>query len=321
MFGKLYSLVKYVIIAVFILILASSLLDSVAMIAKANEQGNYLSFIIIAGITTVLVRMASKNRKQEISSLLIQITAGCSVIYLVFIVFTTSTLIMSHSANMPAVTLASLLLTIVYCKIVYEPPNLGNMVGFIVASTRATMNTISIDARGDISVWASISSNFRILLLPEGSASSILELLKERPSLPVTLTHLEGFDYITIPNDPLWQQRIEEILTRMQINVTRALPLLELGVQAIPFFYQSHELEDIKYGLSTKDSVIEFLLKEWPVGLTVFPSSEGLRTVVPVQRVPGLELDQLSKTKTLRLLIHRDTRIFQKGGMQDFSII
>jgi hypothetical protein len=321
MFGKLFSIVKYVIIAVFVLILASSLLDSVIMIAASNEQGNYLSFIIITGITTILVRMASKNRKQEIFSLLIQITAGCSVIYLVFIVFTTSTLMMGYSANMPAVTLASVLLTAVYCKIVYEPPDLGRMVGFIISSTRATMNIISMESRGDVSAWASISGNFRILILPEGSASSILELLKERLSLPVTLTHLEGFDYITIPNDPFWQQRIEEIFIRMQLNVTRASPLLELGVQATPLFYQSHALENITYGLSKKDSVIEFLLKDWPNGLTVFPSSEGLRTVVPVHRVPGLELEHLSKTQALRLLIHRDARVFQKGGMQDLSII
>lgn len=321
MFGKLYSLVKYVIIAVFVLILASNLLDSVIMIATANEQGNYLSFIIIAGITTILIRMASKNRKQEIFSLLIQITAGCSVIYLVFIVFTTSTLIMGHSANMPAVTLSAVFLTAVYCKIVYEPPDFQSMFRFILALTKATMNTVSMDARGDVSAWGSINGKFRVLILPDGSASSILELLKERPSLPVTLTHLEGFDYITIPNVPFWQQRIEEILTRKQINVTRALPLLELGVQATPLFYQSHALEEIKYGLSTKDSVIEFLLKDWPNGLTVFPSSEGLRTVVPVHRVPGVELDHLSKTQALRLLIHRDRRIFQKGGIHDFSII
>jgi hypothetical protein len=226
MFGRLFGLIKYVIIAAFAIILASKLLDSVVAIAVLTQHGDLFSFILVLGITTVLLRIASKNRNQEVSSLLIQAAAGCSAIFFGFVVGTTCILMFQHSNDMLAITLGSIAVTGFYCKIVYDPPDLIGMICLMVAATKASMNSVSIEARGVGSVWGAINENLRVLLLSEASIPSMCDILKERPSLPVSVTHLKGFDYLTIPNDSIWQKRIDDLLSKSHINTRRLPPLM-----------------------------------------------------------------------------------------------
>jgi hypothetical protein len=94
---------------------------------------------------------------------------------------------------------------------------------------------------------------------------------------------------------------------------------MEMGIQVLPLIHQSQSFEDLEYGFTSKESVLEFLLKELPVGIVLFPSNAGLKAVVPMNRVPGIDIEQLSKNQAFRLLVHRDNRAFPQEGIQNGS--
>jgi hypothetical protein len=95
--------------------------------------------------------------------------------------------------------------------------------------------------------------------------------------------------------------------------------LLEKGARIFPLFLQDYVDRNIEYGLSSEETCIDVLVKDWPIGITLFPGKQNLRAIVPMNKAPGLDLHQLSKIDMFRILVERDIKALPQGGFETVS--
>ena len=317
MFGKISSLFRYVIIGVFILILFSSLLDSVLVVVIQTREGNYLPIILIIFISTVSLRIAHTNRAQNIPSTILWAVGWLPAIYFCSIVF--------FFLYSPATMFNAILgggVAFLCCKSYYEIPDLRIKIAYLFASTKASMSSIAIGYNSaKNSIWTSATgSQSQLFIVPQESRESILYLMKERPTLPISYTHLEDFDYISILKENGWSERIRNLMSNLDIGGLKSVPpLLEKGARVLPLLLQDQIDSKIEYGITSDVSSADIMIKDWPVGITIFPGKNGLRVVAPLNKVLGLDLHHLSKIDAFRILIDRDPKAFPQGGIENVN--
>jgi hypothetical protein len=306
-----------VIIGAFLIILLTSLLDSVVSVVIQTRGGNFLPVILIFLVTTVSLRIAHSNREQNVSSTILWVIGWCPAVYLCAIVgfyfYSPSTMINAIIAGG---------VVYLYCRSIYETPDLRIKMTYLFASTKASMTNIAI-GYGNVRnpIWSNCNGfRTQLFLVSQEAYESIIYLMKERPTLPVSYTHLEDFDYISILKEDGWPNRIRNLLNNLEIEGLRsAPPLLEKGARALPLILQDNVDTRIEYGITTDTLSTDILIKDWPASITIFPGKNGLRAVVPLNKAPGIDLYHLSKIEVLRILVERDNRAFPQGGVENVN--
>jgi hypothetical protein len=150
-----------------------------------------------------------------------------------------------------------------------------------------------------------LNSCNNIVILNEGMREKLVQLMKERPLLPISLTHYEDCDVLFIAEDKY--ERIIKLLKEVGIETKGlASPLLSEAIQMIPILDSRNGLTFEDYRLAREDGTINSLLIQAPVRLTVFPSTSGLVVLIPDTEAPGLNVERLKRGYEVDILLHRN---------------
>jgi len=154
-----------------------------------------------------------------------------------------------------------------------------------------------------------LNSSHTIVILEEGTRERLVNLMKERPLLPISFTHFEDCDvlFITEKNDRTKYGRILNLLKESGIGIKGlASPLLAEAIQMVPILDSKNGLKLEDYRISRDDKTISSLLDQPPSRLTVFPSTDGLCVLIPEMEAPGLNVERLKQGCEVEILLERN---------------
>jgi len=154
-----------------------------------------------------------------------------------------------------------------------------------------------------------LNSSHTIVILEEGTRERLINLMKERPLLPISFTHFEDCDvlFITEQNDRTKYGRILNLLKESGIGIKGlASPLLAEAIQMVPILDSKNGLKLEDYRISRDDKTISSLLDQPPSRLTVIPSTDGLCVLIPEMEAPGLNVERLKQGCEVEILLERN---------------
>ncbi|MFW9956655.1 MAG: hypothetical protein ACFFCT_01175 [Candidatus Odinarchaeota archaeon] len=154
-----------------------------------------------------------------------------------------------------------------------------------------------------------LNSLHTIVILEEGTREKLVHLMKERPLLPISLTHYEDCDilFIAEENDPSRCDRIMKLLKESDIGIKDlASPLLAEAIQMVPILDSRNGLKFEDYRIARDDKTISSLLIQAPSRLTIIPSVNGLLILIPEFEAPGLNVDRLKHGCEAEVLLDRN---------------
>ena len=166
----------------------------------------------------------------------------------------------------------------------------------------------------------------KVLILPEGSFDKALQMLLERPQLPVVLTHYEEEDVLIIKTggDTASLHRTKNVLSDYKITGTRpASSLHERFILALPLLEEKgpEKLRIDQFKLVADDDTMKSILQLRPVSMSVHPSSNGLCLIVRAKDVFGLEAEEIPRSLVAQVVIGRDISVLagnnSQGGTTD----
>jgi hypothetical protein len=317
--------IKYLIIGAILLAFGSNILSSITYIVQQAKQGSYAPIVIILITAPIAIKfMGSKSKGLNQGS--------TQVAYWLVYAFATAYTSLVIGLTLFSTTLQLYLgvagfgITAIACKALFDSENDGlslkQRMSFLISSTKATMNSTAVGqwSGGNGIAW-NLSGQSKVFIVPPVSFQSVLDLMKERPNLPISLTHLPETDCLVVPSTNGWQRKVQNLLTERGIpTLSRASTLFEIAVLSLPLIVESRLQSPQEYGWTQDEKVVQKLVNQLPAGLTLFPNTNGLKAITPMDGAPGYELESLSRVNSLRLLINRDDRAFPQGGTEVVTI-
>jgi hypothetical protein len=317
MFGKsIFRLMVYALAGAVALFLGGQLLSSVASVVLAWRLGNIQPLVIVWGGTIILLLIARRETKEPLSLLLNVVSWACIVYTGVVMLFVV----------LPFGLIAAFLAmggTIIGCSRIKEPGSITERFSALLEPMGSFGHSIPILGRNSVShgrFWASIDKlNMKAIILPNSMRAVVLDLLRERPLLPVSITRYEECDILIVRTEgeekvlkQVQQALAEKGAERLQVlslfmtNAILSLPLVEddIGVTLN------------EYKVAVEESTVKKLIEMWPNRITVFPKRTGLRVVIKSDTAPGFDLEQLPHGREAHVLLGRDFAQLSIGGVE-----
>ncbi|MFX0054582.1 MAG: hypothetical protein ACFFAD_06630 [Candidatus Hermodarchaeota archaeon] len=281
----------------------AQLLSSVALVVISFRNGNIIPLIIAIGTTAALIQLKRLLAKHALSAIL-GILAYAASGYLAVVAFV---------GLLPYGMVPSLLgaaLTIIVCSVMYDSSNLKEWM-----ATLSPDSTISWLSRNPGTPELSISKQVsdHIALLPPESRENVIMLMRDRPLLPISLTHFNECDvlFIEIKSERASLNQIRDTLLRASVAIKNdASPLLREAILKVPLIDEKHGLSMAEYCLATDQDTVNHLIRNPPSRMFVFPSRTGPRVIYPESAAPGLISQRVPERELVNaLLLHRYTNL------------
>jgi hypothetical protein len=304
LFGK--GLTKIIGLAVggaIALAAGAQVLSSVVSVVLAFRFGNIIPLLMVVGLTISIHLIANRVPEESAALIVFKILLYAVTGYLALIAFV---IVLPYGLIMSIIAAGAVG---VFSSILGEQRKFWNhfihFFNFQNYFDRLSIRSIPI---GD-GVSYRLNSLHSIVILDEGNREKIVHLMKERPLLPISLTHFEDCDvlFIAVENDSSRYERVLKLLRDSGIGVKGlASPLLAETIQMVPILDSNNGLKFEDYRIARDDTTISSLLTQAPPRLTVFPSAQGLRVLVPELEAPGLNVERLKQGYEVDVLLHRD---------------
>lgn len=317
MFGRsMFRIMGVVVAALVALSLGRELLNSVTATVLAFRGGNVVPILTIATLTVILLRVPARLERGTPQQALLSVLAWASVVYLSVTVFI---------ATLPFGILAVFSatgITILLCGVISDPTEaeqkrrtLWSPEGLIPLPMRET---------GGVVFSASLEhQGFKVLIVPKESRETAVELLRNRPALPVSLVSLERNDFMLVKTkaDRTLLAKTIGVLEEAGIEgVEVARPLLTDAIVNLPLIEDERGIAKMnEYRVAIEEKVIEKVLEVWPERMTLVPSRAGLRAIVRPGSVMSLELEDIPKGREAQVVLGRDLSMFEKGDVANGS--
>jgi hypothetical protein len=304
--------IKYLAIVVVLLVFGSTILDTTVIIASAAKEGNYIMLFLVMVTGVLVLRFAGNKRgtKTENHAHFLMIA---TTIYLSFLIG----LIIYLQSVALYFPIAGAAITGFGCKYVYESAgaedglSFKERISYLIASIRMSIDSSVVNAKNR-GMWYNPINSLRAVEVTHTTIPSILQLMRDRPALPISLTHYSDLDFLIISNEDGWLRKILNIFSNLGIDHEQVSPLLQQTILSLPLI-----VPNIQYGLAKEEETVKKLIEGLPDGVTLFPHREGIRIIVPLENAVGFDLENLSRTSTLQLLVNRDRRAILQGGKED----
>jgi hypothetical protein len=303
-FGKgLTKIISLAIAGAIALTAGAQLLASVTSIVLAFRFGNIIPLAVVVILTIGTLLVASRVPEESAVRTIIKILAYAVTGYLAvtaFVITLPYGLVISIIAAGAVCVLSSIIgEQKTFWKHVRQSLQFENR-----------LNGLSIRSVpvGDGSSFR-LNSFHSIVILEEGTREKLVHLMKERPLLPISLTHYEDCDvlFIAEENDPTRYVRIMKLLKESGIEIRGlASPLLAEAIQMVPILDSKNGLRFDDYRIARDDKTINSLLAQAPSRLTVIPSTNGLCVLIPEMEAPGLNVERLKHGYETNILLNRD---------------
>ncbi|MFW9803482.1 MAG: hypothetical protein ACFFFC_12555 [Candidatus Thorarchaeota archaeon] len=281
----------------------AQLLSSVALVVISFRSGNIIPLIIAIGTTAALIHLKRLFTKHALSAIL-GILAYAASGYLAVVAFV---------GLLPYGMISSLLgaaLTIIACSVMYDPSNLKEWMATL--SPDSSISWLSRDpGTPEFSIGKEVSHH--IALLPSESREKVIMLMRDRPLLPISLTHFNECDalFIDLKSERINLNQIRDALFRANVAIKNdASPLLREAILKVPIIDEKHGLSMAEYCLATDQETVNQLIRNPPSRMFVFPSRTGPRVIYPESAAPGLISQRVPESELVNaLLLHRYTTL------------
>ncbi|UCE10425.1 MAG: hypothetical protein JSW61_00440 [Candidatus Thorarchaeota archaeon] len=298
------------------LFLGGEMVVSVTGVVLAFRFGNPLPLFLLASCSLLLIRVSASVNPVSPSHGIMNVIAWASVACFTFAVIIIVIPFGIHIA------LLSGALVVIGCRLIQEPSGVMDFVSQFSSLLNHTSDVIAtaINFENGAELLPSIPSfpfdNMKALILPKALTDSVVQVMRERPILPVSLVYLLDFDLlaINVADDSTWVQKVESVLEEARITgYRRASAQLASIVLSLPFVEQAHGIPLDEYRVVSDNEVVDKLLRIRPERMTLFPSLQGLIAILPVTSVPGLPAEVMTRRFLKKLFLSRDPSILRMG--------
>jgi hypothetical protein len=306
LFGKgIIKVISLVVGGAIALAAGAQLLASVVSVVLSFRYGNFIPLAIVIVLTIIVLLIANRVPDESPTRVIIKILAYAITGYLAVVAFVIS---------LPYGLIVSIIAAGavgVFSSMLGEQKILWNQVKNLLPSSNRYKGFSRSVRVGD---GTSFRLNFchNIVVLSEGTREKLIHLMKERPLLPISLTHYEDCDVLFI--DENRYERVMKLLKDLNIGIKGpASTLLSEAIQMIPILDSKNGLKFEDYRLARDDATINSLLAQAPLRLTVYPSATGLGVIIPDMEAPGLNVEPLKRGSEVEIILHRNYSILEEA--------
>jgi len=304
LFGKgLIKIISLVIAGAIALAAGSQLLASVVSVVLAFRFGNIIPLMVVVILTVGILLVANRVPEESTARTIIKILSFAVTGYLAVTIFAIALpygLIISIIAAGAVGVLSSIIgEQRTFWKYVQQSLQFENQ------RNGSSIRSVPV---GDGTSFK-LNKFQNIVILEERTREKVIHLMKERPLLPISLTHYEDCDvlFIAEENDPTRYGRIMKLLKESGIAIKGvASPLLAEAIQMVPLLDSRNGLKFEDYRIARDEKTISSLLAQAPSRLTVVPSANGLFVLIPEMEAPGLNVERLKHGCEVDILLDRD---------------
>jgi hypothetical protein len=305
-FGKsIIKLIGLIFAGAIALAGGAELLASVVGVVLAFRAGNPFPLLLVGIVTIILLRVVKKQTEETPVKMILNIVAYAATGYLVVVAFVVA---------LPYGLMASIVTAIatsVVISFIGDPSSILSQVQNYVPSTLGgSINGLPkrVVQTEDGSSFTVNFTNSVIVINPD-HRDKVVDLMRDRSLLPTSLTHFEDLDVLFISNegDRTMFERVNSLLNSYGIETKGPVPaLLAEALQMLPIIDEQNGLSMKEYRLAKDEKTISDLLSLWPARMTIFPTEQGLRVLVPDIDVIGFNVEPLKQGHESEVLLHRD---------------
>jgi hypothetical protein len=305
-FGKgIIKLIGLIFAGAIALAGGAELLASVVAVVLAFRAGNPFPLLLVGIVTIVLLRVVKRLTEDTPVKMILNIVSYAATGYLVVVAF-----VVALPFGLVA-SIATAITTSVIVSFIGDPSSL--MVQVQEFLPQSHMNPISnlskrVVQTGDGSTFIVNSSN-SIIVINSDYRNRVVELMRTRSRLPISLTHFEDLDvlFIATDRDRSMFDRVSTLLRAHEIETKGPTPaLLAEAIQMIPIIDEQNGLMMKGYRITKDEKTVENLLSLWPVRMTIFPTEGGLKVLVPEHEATGLNVEPLKQGYESEVLLQRN---------------
>jgi len=305
--GIVWKGITFGLIAMLTLTVGTELLASAVSISTSARHGNPVPLLMVFIATLVLSQLLRHHKTRSLSRSFLMVLTYGSIAYAT---------LLSFVAVLPWGVYSSLIsasVTILLFTVAVTPQRLelyhsqarlhslasrmGNQSG---GTTTSAIGALSND----------MVQQAKVIVLQEEDRDRVIQLMKDRPLLPISLTRLADCYalVVTTPEESeIVFHRVVETLSEYGIShLKRARPLLTEAILMLPMIDESYGLLMRDYRLVRDETAMTHVMSQWPERLTVFPTKDGLRAVVPEQAVTGLNTQQIPHGLEAEIILFRN---------------
>ena len=306
MFGKsIIKLIGLIFAGAIALAGGAELLASVVGVVLAFRSGNPFPLILLVIVTIILLRIVKKQTEETPIKMILNIVAYAATGYLVVVAFVIA---LPYGLVASVVTAIA---TSVVISLIGDPSSiLSQIQDYLPSTIGGPINGLSkrVVQAGDGSTFTVNSANSVIVIKSE-HRDKVVELMRDRSLLRISLTHFEELDVLFISREGgrSMFERVNSLLTSYGIETKGSIPtLLAEAIQMLPIIDEQNGLLMKEYRLAADEKTINDLLSLWPTRMTIFPTEYGLRVLVPDMEVMGFNVEPLKLGHESEVLLHRD---------------
>ncbi|MHA2144470.1 MAG: hypothetical protein ACXAB0_03390 [Candidatus Thorarchaeota archaeon] len=306
MLGKgLIKIIGFIIAGAIALAAGAELLASVVSVVLSFRGGNPFPLISIVIITVVLIRLVQRRSEETPVKMILNIAAYAATGYVAVVAF-----VIGLPYGLVAGVVASVI-AVIACSIMGDPSSLFQQIQIGIPGISLGMRFDGVSKRmvpfGNGNSFA-LNTAHNVMLVDESDREKLVQLMRDRPRLPVSLTRYEDRDvlFITTDDDSI-VERVSSLLTAAGITSKGSpTPLLTEVVQMVPILDEQNGFPMRNYRLARDEKSVSDLLSSWPVRMTVFPSETGVLILVPDHVSTGLNVEKLTSGYESDILLNRD---------------
>ena len=303
MFGKsIIKLIGLVFAGAIAIAGGAELLASVVGVVIAFRTGNPLPLILIISITIVILRVVKAQKEETVVKMILNILGYATTVYLIVVAF-----VIALPYGLVA-SIATAITTSIVISLIGDPSTLSTQIQeFIPTSIGHSVSRRVIQGQ-DGSTFTVNSSN-RLIIIKTDHRNKVVDLMRERSLLPISLTHFEDLDvlFVSTGRDNSLFDLVNSLLSAYGIETRGPVPaLLSEAIRMIPIIDEQNGLPMKEYRLARDEKAVQDLLFRWPSRMTVFPAEDGLRVLVPGMDVIGYNVDLLKQGYESDVLLYRD---------------
>lgn len=300
--GMVGKIAKWGLMAGAALVIGTQLLTSVTWVVLSIRAGDYIPLLSISILTMVLQRISAVTRSDsKLVRILLDVLAGASMVYLFFIIL----IGMIPLGLVLSFTGAGLV--ILACLLFRNPSSLRKVLKELMESAETY--------QGHGTSWhSSDRQNISILQMSHHAFDDAVNILKDRPMLPVVLLHLEGADFLIIhqSEEVDWVRQTKRVLQDAGIIAFNVPPLLKQLLLLLPILEEQAGFPLADYALALSEQSVSALMKVKPLRMMIFPGSDRLRIVCRRDSIPGIAMTRIPAHASHRIVIEKDGE-----GIQD----
>ena len=310
--GIITKLIGYAIAGAIALVAGTELLASVVSVVIAFRMGDISPLVGVIILTVGLLLITKRASEESPTRLILNILAYAASGYLAVVTFV---IVLPYGLVFSGIAAGA---TAGICSFIKEPSMLTSNLREFTSQIKSNGSLNSVARRivpvGDVGSF-SLNTFHNILILENGSRDKVIQLMRDRPLLPISFTHFVDCDvlFITENNNSAKFDQIMKLLNDLSIGTKKQTSqLLAEAIQMVPIIDSQNGLGMDNYRLARDEKSINDLLALAPVRMTVFPTISGIRILVPDMDAPGLIVEQLEEGKEIDVLLHREYTLLEE---------